>query len=192
LHIIREETEKLEALVEELLDTSRTRAGTFTVSKKEVDLEALLKRVMKRAKARAGSQSLLRQGAVPLPRVKADAHRLEQVFSNLLDNAMKYSPEGKITVGAALEDGVVHFTVADEGESIPAVELGLVFDSFYRGKQAMAKGLKGSGLGLTICKGIVEAHGGRIWAESAPGKGNRFHFTLPLTGGDGEQPGPGR
>ena len=192
LHIIREETEKLEALVEELLDTSRTRAGTFTISKKEVDLEGLLKRVMKRAKTRAGGQSLLRQGTIPLPRVKADAHRLEQVFNNLLDNAMKYSPEGKITVGARLEDGVVHFTVADEGESIPAEELGLVFDAFYRGKQATAKGLKGSGLGLTICRGIVEAHGGRIWAESAPGKGNRFHFTLPLTGGDGEQPGPGR
>ena len=181
LQIILEETEKLQALVEELLDTSRIRAGTFTVEKRDVDLEGLLNQVTKRANAMTRSNSVIREGTIPLPRVEADRNRLEQVFNNLLENAVKYSPQGKITVGAALQDGAVHFTVTDEGESIPAEELELVFDAFYRGKQATAAGVKGSGLGLTICRGIVEAHGGRIWAETGMRKGNRFHFTLPMS-----------
>lgn len=188
LTIIHEETEKLEMLVEDLLDTSRLHAGTFAVSKEEVNLETMLRRVVDRAETRTERHSILRQGASLLPMIKADARRLEQVFSNLLDNAIKYSPGGSVTVSAQVENGEVHFTVSDEGEGIPTGELGRIFDAFYRGVRPATEKLKGWGLGLTICKGIVEAHGGRIWAESAPGKGSRFHFTLPLSKEDEEHP----
>lgn len=182
LTIIREEAERLEALVEELLDTSRIRAGTFAISKEDVDMERLIQRVIARAQARISKHSIVRQGAIPLPVISADARRLEQVFDNLLDNAIKYSSGGHLTIGAQVEDGGLHFTVSDEGQGIPAPELERVFDPFYRVQGPATKRVGGSGLGLTICKGIVEAHGGRIWAESYPGKGTRFHFTLPVGG----------
>ncbi len=124
-----------------------------------------------------------------LPVIRADARRLEQVFDNLLDNALRYSPGGRVAVSARVDDGKVQFTVSDEGVGIPAGELRHIFDAFYRGRSPAVEKVKGSGLGLTICKGIVEAHGGRIWAESTPGKGSRFHFTLPRSGEDEGQSG---
>ncbi|MBI4296270.1 MAG: HAMP domain-containing protein, partial [Chloroflexi bacterium] len=189
LTIAREETEKLEELVETLLDTSRMRAGTFTIDKKDVDLVSLFNRVIERARTRAERHSILCQEPIPLPVVRADAHRLEQVFDNLLDNALKYSRGGTVTISAQMEDGIVHFAVSDEGDSIPAEELGHIFEAFYRGQNPAVGKVKGSGLGLTICKGIVEAHGGNIWAESFPDRGNRFHFTLPLEHDDEEMSG---
>ena len=190
LTVIHEESQRLEALVEELLDTSRIRAGTFTVSKEEIDMEALFQRVLERAKTGMRSHTLTREGDMPLPTIRADVRRLEQVLDNLLDNATKYSAEGRVTVSAQVEDGKVHFTVSDQGDGIPAGELGRVFDAFYRGHHPAVRKVRGTGLGLTICKGIVEAHDGRIWAESTPGHGSRFHFTLPLSGEDEGQAGP--
>ncbi|MBI2329689.1 MAG: HAMP domain-containing histidine kinase, partial [Chloroflexi bacterium] len=180
LSITQEETEKLEELVETLLDTSRIHSGTFAISKEEVNLESLLQRVIERAKARAEHHTILSQKTILLPVVRADARRLEQVFDNLLDNALKYSHGGTVTIDAQVQDGKAHFAVSDEGDGIPAEEQAHIFDAFYRGHRPATAKTKGSGLGLTICRGIVEAHGGHIWVESLPGKGSVFSFTLPL------------
>ena len=180
LTITQEETEKLEELVETLLDTSRIHTGTFAISKDEVDLESLLLRVIERAKARTERHTILSPKKILLPVVQADARRLEQVFDNLLDNALKYSRGGTVTIDAQIQDGKVHFAVSDEGDGIPDEEQARVFDAFYRGHGIATAKTKGSGLGLTICRGIVEAHGGHIWVESLPGKGSIFSFTLPL------------
>ncbi len=185
LTVIREEAEKLESLVEDLLDTSRLRAGTFAINREKVDLEALVQRVVERARLQAIRHRVVRVANAPLPITRADARRLEQVFDNLFDNALKYSPGGDIAVTGSTEDRSVHFCVSDQGEGIAAEELERVFDPFYRGSGLASKGSKGSGLGLTICRGIVQAHGGRMWAESAPGKGAAFHFTIPLNGETG-------
>ena len=189
LTITREETEKLEELVETLMDNSRIRTGTFAVNKEGVDLESLLQRVTERAEARAERHTILCRKTISLPAVWADAHRLEQVFDNLLDNALKYSRGGAVTIDAQVQDGKVHFAVSDEGDGIPTEEIAHIFDVFYRVNNPAAAKTKGSGLGLAICKGIVEAHGGHIWAESILEKGSCFHFTLPLEETDDENPG---
>ncbi len=191
LLITQEETEKLEELVETLLDTSRMRTGTFAINKEDVDLDNLLHRVTERARARAERHTVLYHEITSLPLVRADAHRLEQVFDNLLDNALKYSHGGMVTIDARADNGKLHFTVSDQGRGIPDGELRHVFDAFYRGQDPATARIKGSGLGLAVCKGIVEAHGGQIWAESVLEKGTRFHFTLPLEETDEKRPGTG-
>jgi signal transduction histidine kinase len=124
--------------------------------------------------------------AASLPPVLADAHRVEQVLYNLLDNAIKYSPQGgRIAVEATVAGGEVVVSVVDEGLGIPADEIPALFERFHRGQTARARGIGGTGLGLAICKGIVEAHGGRIWAESPPtgnghARGTAVRFTLPV------------
>jgi two-component system sensor histidine kinase KdpD len=116
-----------------------------------------------------------------LPLVPVDAVLIEQVFVNLLENAAKYTPVGTaIEITADVEDGAIRVSVEDRGPGLPSGEETRVFDKFYRGSSA-APG-SGIGLGLTICRGIIMAHGGRIWAENRPGGGAAFRFTLPLTG----------
>ena len=114
-----------------------------------------------------------------------DSRRLEQVLYNLLDNAIKYSPQGsQITISGKLKNDHAQVCVADEGQGIPQADLPKVFDAFYRIPSPDAQKVRGVGLGLTICRAIVEAHGGNIRAESTPGKGSVFCFTLPLQEGD--------
>jgi two-component system sensor histidine kinase KdpD len=123
-----------------------------------------------------------------LPLVPIDGALIEQVFFNLLDNAVKYTPEGcPIEITARASNGAVAVSFADRGPGLPADDLDRVFEKFYRAKAATARG--GAGLGLTICQAIVGAHGGRIWAENRPGGGLVFHFTLPLSEGP---PGPAK
>ena len=120
-----------------------------------------------------------------LPLVPADLGLIEQVMINLLDNALKYSPlGGAITIGARREEGNLQVSVADRGKGIDEKESGLVFDQFYRGRGSSH--ISGTGLGLTIAKAVVEAHGGRIWAAPNPAGGTIIVFTLPF--GD-EKPG---
>jgi two-component system sensor histidine kinase KdpD len=117
-----------------------------------------------------------------LPLVPIDGALIEQVFFNLLDNAVKYTPEGcPIEITARASNGAVSVSFADRGPGLPADDLDRVFEKFYRAKAATARG--GAGLGLTICQAIISAHGGRIWAENRPGGGLVFHFTLPLAEG---------
>jgi signal transduction histidine kinase len=116
-----------------------------------------------------------------IPPVQGDAGRLRDVLQNLLDNAVQYTPDGgNIIVSAELGDGEVAFTVADNGIGIPQVEHERIFERFYRVDEARSRDVGGTGLGLSIAKHIVEAHGGRIWVESAVGQGSKFHFTAPI------------
>ncbi|MBI4302049.1 MAG: GHKL domain-containing protein, partial [Chloroflexi bacterium] len=108
----------------------------------------------------------------------------EQVLHNLLDNAVKYSPHGgQITIIGKAKDDHIQISVADEGQGIPQAELNKIFDAFHRVQSSNTQQARGAGLGLTICKAIVEAHGGNIWVESTQGKGSVFSFTLPLEEG---------
>jgi len=179
LKIISQESDSLSALIDDLLDVSRLEAGALPMDRQPVSVARLLRRAVERAKARSERHELLSRVAPGLPPVEADPRRIEQVLRNLLDNAVKYSPEGgRITVSAALADGFVRVSVSDQGIGIPPEEQSRVFERFYRGGGAARTSSRGAGLGLSICKGIVEAHGGRIWLESCTGQGTTFHFSL--------------
>jgi signal transduction histidine kinase len=123
--------------------------------------------------------TLLTEVPEQLPPVSADVDRLLQVLSNLLGNAIKFTqPDGRVTVSASTADQEIMVSVADTGVGIPADELHLVFDRFWHAQKTSH--VRGTGLGLAIAQGIIEAHGGRIWVESAPGSGSTFSFTLPI------------
>ena len=184
LQIIKEESEKLLELVDNLLDTSRIQAGSFTVEKEPIDIAVLTQKVVEKVKSITDRYSFLLSFEPSLPLVPGDSQRLEQVLHNLLDNAIKYSPQdSRITISGEMKDDHIQLSVADEGQGIPQTELVKIFDSFYKISGPSAQKARGAGLGLTICRAIVEAHGGSIWAESTPGRGSVFYFTLPLQEG---------
>ena len=115
-----------------------------------------------------------------LPLVRGDSERLRQVLDNLLSNAIKYSPQGGlIKVGGWADEDWVYVYVSDEGIGIPKEEQERIFERFYRAESALTPRTRGAGLGLYLCKAVVEAHGGKIWVESEPGKGAKFIFKLP-------------
>jgi len=116
-----------------------------------------------------------------LPLVSIDPRRIGQVLLNLLDNALRYSPAGgTVTVRARQEEQVVQVDIADQGPGLEPEELSLVFERFYRADKARSRITGGAGLGLSIVRQLVEAHGGRVWAESGTAEGATFSFTLPL------------
>ncbi len=181
LQIIKEESETLLELVENLLDTSRIQAGSFIVEKNPTDLVELTQKVVERVKLIADSHSFRMRFDSAFPCVPGDSRRLEQVLHNLLNNAIKYSPQGsQINISGEIKGGNIQISVADEGQGIPQADLTKIFDAFYRVPAPDARKERGAGLGLTICKAIVEAHGGSIWAKSTLGKGSIFYFTLLL------------
>jgi K+-sensing histidine kinase KdpD len=181
LQIIKEEGEKLQELVENLLDTSRIQAGSFAVEKQPTDIAELAQKVVEKVQSITDRHSFLLHFEPLLPSVPGDSRRLEQVLHNLLDNASKYSPQGsQITVSGKIENDHIQVNVTDEGQGIPQAELPKIFDAFYRIPGTDAQKVRGVGLGLTICRAIVEAHGGRIWVESTPDRGSTFYFILPL------------
>jgi len=203
LEVIAEASDELEELVGNLLDMTKIGAGSLSVSPTQTRLRPLVRAAIERSRLRSEHHRLLMVVPASLPPVWADVHRVEQVLYNLLDNAIKYSPDGgHIAVRAEPTGDEVTISVIDEGMGIPAAELPTLFERFHRGQAARERGIGGSGLGLAICKGIVEAHGGRIWGES-PGMGvagqspgTAVRFTLPLapnrrrhsTGGLGSRP----
>ncbi len=183
LQIIREESEKLQELVENLLDTSRIQAGSFAVEKKPTDIGELTQKVVEKVQSITDQHSFQLRFEPSLPSVPGDSRRLEQVLHNLLDNAIKYSSQdSQVTISGKIKNNHIQVSVADEGQGIPQTELSKIFNAFYRIPGTDAQKVKGVGLGLTICRAIVEAHGGSIWAESTSGKGSTFYFTLPLQG----------
>lgn|GEM_PF-2285206 len=168
-------------IVEDLLDLSRLGTGRFRLEREPVDLRALIRRVVHSIETgalRHRFRVLLPQA---LPAVPADPVRIEQVLLNLLTNAVRYSPAGgTITVSARLMADAVEVAVQDQGIGIPADKLERIFETFYRVESPQVRSVRGSGLGLAVCKALVEAHGGRIWVESQEGIGSTFSFTLPL------------
>ena len=178
---ISEESTKLERIVEHLLDLGRIESGRLRLDKQPTDLGRLVANAIKSMEALSTRHRLASHfPAEPLV-AAVDAKRVEQVLRNLLDNAIKYSPEGgTITVQAYADNVQILLAVSDEGIGIPAEEWERVFERFHRVENEITRRMRGAGLGLAVCQGIVEAHGGRIWVESQPGAGSTFCFTLPL------------
>jgi PAS domain S-box-containing protein len=170
---------RMNRLIQDLLDVTRMEAGSLSIDRARIAAGEVLGECAEaqRPLAAAASLELRLEVAPDLPDVLADRDRLQQVFENLIGNAIKFTgPGGAIAVGAAPRDGEVLCWVADTGAGIPAEDLPHVFDRFW---QAQRPGRHGAGLGLAIARGIVEAHGGRIWVESTPGRGSTFFFTMP-------------
>jgi PAS domain S-box-containing protein len=170
---------RMNRLIRDLLDFASIQAGRLSVSLRPQDVAAMVAEVLETLEplAAAKSQRLVSDLAPGLA-IRCDHDRVIQLFSNLIGNAIKFTPEGGvITVRAFAEGEVVRFAVVDTGPGISADELPHVFDRYY---QAQRKNRDGIGLGLSIARGIVEAHGGRIWVEAEEGKGSTFSFTLPV------------
>lgn len=180
MEAINEQTRRLNALVEDLLDLSSIRAGKIPLRMSKCDLAQLCRAVVE-------EQRLLSSRAIDLALpsesviIEADGERLSQVITNLVNNALKYSPEAcAVLVRLSKEDGKALIEVQDEGSGIAEEELQNIFEPFYRAAHARKSSQNGMGLGLAICKDIVERHGGSIWCESSPGKGSTFFVELPL------------
>ena len=167
-------------LLDDLLEVSRIEAGGLVLERKPVSVKTLIGNALDVFQPLAAQrhQRLEADTEVPDLLVSCDAHRLSQVFSNLLGNALKFTGEGgSITIRAERHDGVARFAVIDSGAGIPAAQLPHVFDRYW---QARTSGRAGVGLGLAIAKGIVEAHGGEIRVDASSAAGTMFVFTIPL------------
>jgi two-component system sensor histidine kinase KdpD len=178
LETIRQEAVRLNRLVGNLLDLSRLRAGALTPARRPAAIDEIVEGVLARMEPQLREHRLnvvLREG---LPQVPVDVVQLDQVLTNILENAAKYSPSGsEINVSTARWEDTVQVRVADQGTGIPADLRMKVFEPFARGK---SRDGRGSGLGLAIAQAVVQAHGGTIWAEDAPGGGTAIVFRLPV------------
>jgi signal transduction histidine kinase len=187
LYAGREECERLQGIVDELLDLARLQSGAIPLDLEDVAPEALLEEAAKahRAEAQAKNVRLEVEPLLDEARVRADPQRLRLVFQNLLENALHYTPEGgRVSLRAREESASVRFEVADTGPGIPEDQQARIFDKFYRAPGGAGGG---AGLGLSIARDVVRAHGGEIGVDSAPGRGSTFWFTLPRA----ESPSPG-
>ncbi len=179
VEVIMRSVDRANRLIADLVDTTRIEAGALSVARDELSATEVIMEAAEAERPLATEASLeLRLDVAPeLPRICADRARLLQVFENLVGNAIRYTAEGgRITLGATANPGEALFWVADTGIGMPPEALPHVFDRFSKAKGSSQHG---SGLGLSICKGIVEAHGGRLWVESVPGRGTTFSFTIP-------------
>ncbi len=174
-------TDRLTKLVDNLLDSSRMEAGLLRLERTTVDINQLIERVAAEANIREKKHQIVTELNAGLTNVNIDAKRIRQVLDNLLDNAIKYSPQGTSVLISAKKTGrELLISIHDQGAGIPTEELTSIFERMYRIEQRLTSGSDGIGLGLHICQGLVEAHGGRIWADSTMGRGSTFQFTLPL------------
>jgi two-component system sensor histidine kinase KdpD len=181
LQSILAESQRMNRLISNLLDMIRVESGALQVQKEWQPLEEPVGVALIRLEDRLRDHPVTVRLPPDLPLVPVDGVLIEQVFINLLENAVKYTPAGTpIEISAEATDGMVRVDVADRGPGIPAGEEIKVFEKFHRAPSGTAS--DGVGLGLTICRGIIVAHGGRIWAENRPGGGALFRFTLPLAG----------
>jgi two-component system sensor histidine kinase KdpD len=178
---IHEEAQRLNRLVRNLLDMTKITSGAMKVAKDWQPLEEVVGAVLDRMEEFLAGRSVDVLLPADLPLVPIDAVLIEQVFINLLENATKYTPKGSpLEISALEERGAVVVSVKDRGPGIPKEHLEEIFDKFYRLPREGEGG--GAGLGLAICRGIVETHGGKIWAENREGGGAVFRFTLPTSG----------
>jgi two-component system phosphate regulon sensor histidine kinase PhoR len=174
------EVDALTQMATELLELSKIESGRFALDRSPVAAPDLLESAARRMQVQAERANIrLRvECNADLPRVEVDSQRLEQVLVNLIHNAVKFTPPGgEVVLFAALADSEVRFGVRDTGIGIPADEVSRIFERFYRVDKSRTG--SGTGLGLSIAKHIVEAHGGRIWAESIEGRGSTFFFSVP-------------
>jgi signal transduction histidine kinase len=176
---IRTASRQMERLIQDLLDVARLESGNLTVAQETVDPNAIVREMCESNElvAQRRQQRIVCNVPERLPDICGDRDRLVQVFGNLIGNAMKFAPErGVITIEAKAEEKFVRFTVRDTGPGMPEADLKKVFTPYWQAKKTAHMG---AGLGLAIVRGIVEAHGGQVWAENAPGGGAVFTFTIP-------------
>jgi signal transduction histidine kinase len=168
-------------MVGDLMDLSRLDAHRLELVRKRVDVRALVCSVAERLALQAPDRAFEVRIPGPVPDVEADPDRIAQVMENLLTNAVKYGKRGTtILTSVSSEDGDVAVAVANEGRPLTAEELSFIFERFHRTASAKLEGIQGAGLGLYIARSLVEAHGGRITAESTPAGVTTFRFTLPV------------
>lgn len=180
LIIIDQQSKRLGKLIGELLDVSRLESGRFETQKQRLAIGEPIHAVIDELHNLASENGIVISAIIPvtLPKVEIDRERMMQVMTNLLGNAIKFSPSGgSITVKAQVKDSELLVQVGDNGTGIPKEVIPHVFEKFYRAKDSISVG--GTGLGLYITKQIIEAHGGRIWVKSKPNKGATFYFTIP-------------
>jgi PAS domain S-box-containing protein len=180
LEFIRQSAQQMENLINDLMDVKRLETGRVSIATRPLDVAELVREVREVFRPIAENRALELHCVVgpELPRVAGDQQRLSQVLSNLIGNALKFTEAGgRVTIRASTASDVVVFSVSDTGPGIEPEHQPHVFDRFW---QARREGRKGLGLGLAIARGIVDAHGGRIWVESTPGVGTTFLFTIPI------------
>lgn len=186
LQVMLAQTERLGRLVDQLLELSRLESGDVPMVRERFALPPLVARVLSEIDVMRGRRDVELAQDLPkdLPPVYADAERVHQVLFNLLDNAVRFTPPGgRVMVRASTKNGSVDVAVADTGPGIASEHLPRVFERFYRVDPGRSRDEGGTGIGLAIARSVVEAHGGRIWAESQPGKGSVFTFELPVDDG---------
>lgn len=191
LQTIERNAGRLQLLIEDLLTISELESGRVSLDLQPLSVRAVAAKVCEDFKARAAVRRVTLVNDTPDLVVQADEARLEQVLSNLVDNAVKYGREGgQVTMNArALAVNQVQVIVQDDGPGLPPEALERVFERFYRVDKARSRDQGGTGLGLAIVKHIVQSHGGRVWAKSEPGRGAAFFFTLPVNAAAGARPG---
>ncbi len=180
LHAVHRSADRMYRLIQDLLNVAAIEAGQLAVTRVPLDIDILIADALEllRPLAEAKRIGLVAAQSPALPRVVADRERMLQVFSNLVGNAIKFTPaDGRIEIHAIGCDTSVEFTVRDSGPGIAVADLPHIFDRFWQAKKSARSGI---GLGLAIAKGIVEAHGGALRVESAPGQGSSFIFTVPV------------
>jgi len=181
LRIIEEESNRLEELIDNLLDMSQMEAGALRIQREPVQLRGLLREAVENAQRRTEAHWFVVDLPSELPRVWADPRRIRQVLNNLLENAIKYSPDGgEISVRCEVDAARVIVSIADRGVGIPPALRARIFDPFFQVDGSSTRGVGGSGLGLAIVKGIIAAHHGAIWVEPISERGSVFRFTLPI------------
>ena len=187
LSIAQRNLKRLSALINDLLDLSKLEAGKMEVRRKRMAVNNVIQEVIDSLNNWARSKNITLEKRIEdmLPDVEIDPDRLAQVLTNLVGNAVKFTPnDGKITLEAKLSDGKkeLEVSVKDTGIGIAPEDLPKIFSKFYQcGGERMISDVNGTGIGLSIAKEIVELHGGKIWVESEKGQGARFIFTIPLT-----------
>jgi signal transduction histidine kinase len=177
------EAESLSHLLGNLLELSRAQAHRLSLFVEPISIKKLILDTVEKTKQQYSTHQFVTDLPKKLPAVPADGLRVERILYNLLENAVKYSPQrGKIRVFAQPKKEHMVIGVSDQGIGMSLHDQAKIFGPFQRIEDSRLEGVKGAGLGLLVCRRLVEAHGGRIWVKSEPGRGSTFFFTLPLTG----------
>jgi signal transduction histidine kinase len=179
LAIINEESDRLRELIDNLLDSSRLQAGTLRMNFQTIRLDAMLKDISLRARSRNENLSVELALKANNVQVRADPARLAQVFDNILNNAIKYAPNSPVQISLERKDQMATVAISDQGPGIAPQHLDKLFQRFYRVPES-SSATRGTGLGLYICRKIIQAHNGEITAESTLGAGTTFYIRLPL------------
>ncbi|MBI4304664.1 MAG: HAMP domain-containing protein, partial [Chloroflexi bacterium] len=186
LQTIDDKTDELRDLIDKLLQSAKLEAGALRLEKEPVLIPRLAERVIADLEPRTRKHKLILDFTPSFPVVEADMRCMEQVLRNLVENAIKYSPDGgDIVIAGGVKDNNLVVSVSDQGVGISLEHQEKLFERFYRVDNPHVRGTPGSGLGLSITRGHIEAHGGKVWLESIAGKGSKFYFSLPLNQSNG-------